>query len=576
MKKLFLFALLLVTTGLLADGVQPDGSGTEADPYQVETLDNLLWVSTTDSSWASHFIQTADIDATDTQNWNGGEGFSPIGFNDIRFTGAYNGQEHTIDGLYMNRPTLDYMGLFGKTNGATIENLGVINVNVIGQGKVGGLVGENHDDSFISACYSTGSVSGNEEVGGLVGKSRGNSTVTDCHSTVGVSGEGDVGGLVGNSFHSTINGCHSTGNVSGDYPAGGLVGRNEQSTVSDSYSTGNVSGGSHTGGLAGCNSWDSSISNCYSTGNVSGGSSVGGLVGHNYESTNIDCYATGNVSGGSKVGGLAGGHVIASIISNCYCTGNVEGDVFVGGLVGLNTNVAIINNSYCTGNVSGDDDVGGLLGFHGCSTISQCYSIGNVSGNTDVGGLVGMNEDSTVSSSFWNIETSGQATSAGGTGKTTAEMQDVATYTSLATPGLDAPWDFAGNPFDDIGNEDYWDIDGTTNSGYPFLSDAGVGIGDEEAVPAPTSAITLHPAFPNPFNPTTTIRFSVAKRQSATLQIFNLRGQLVKSYAVFAAGEHEVVWDGADNSGRGVGSGVYLYRLQSAGTQQVRKMVLLK
>ncbi|MCD4828147.1 MAG: T9SS type A sorting domain-containing protein [Candidatus Cloacimonetes bacterium] len=436
MRKLLLFALLLAVTGLWADGVQPDGSGAEDDPYQVATLDNLLWVSTNDSSWTSHFVQTADIDATDTQNWNDGEGFSPIGIEMATFTGAYNGQMHVIDDLYINRPSTYYQAFLGNTAGAIIENLGITNVDVTGYYCTGGLIGAS-ENSIISNCYSTGSMSGNFDTGGLVGLNGDNSTVSNCYST---------------------------GSVNGEYDVGGLVGWN-----SESY-----------------------VNNCYSTGSVNGVETVGGLVAWNDD----------------------------SYVSNCYCTGSVNGV----------------------------EDVGGLVGFTSTS-VNNC---------------------------FWDTETSGQSSSADGTGKTTAEMQDVATYTSLATPGLDSPWDFIGNPFDDIGNEDYWDIDGTTNSGYPFLTDVPVGIDDDGAVPEPISAITLHPAFPNPFNPTTTIKFSVAKRQSATLKIFNLRGQLVKSYPAFAGGNHEVVWDGADNSGRGVASGVYLYRLQSDSAQQVRKMALLK
>lgn len=77
-KLAFIVFTLLVSTCLSADGVEPVGSGTEADPYQVETLDNLLWISTNSGSWSSYFEQTADIDAAVTSGWNGGAGFSPF------------------------------------------------------------------------------------------------------------------------------------------------------------------------------------------------------------------------------------------------------------------------------------------------------------------------------------------------------------------------------------------------------------------------------------------------------------------------------------------------------------------
>ncbi|MCD4819475.1 MAG: T9SS type A sorting domain-containing protein [Candidatus Cloacimonetes bacterium] len=86
----------------------------------------------------------------------------------------------------------------------------------------------------------------------------------------------------------------------------------------------------------------------------------------------------------------------------------------------------------------------------------------------------------------------------------------------------------------------------------------------------------LQSAYPNPFNPTTTIKFSVKENEIAKLEIFNLKGQLVKSYSVFSAGSHLAEWNGKDNSGNKVGSGVYLYKLKSESTEQVRKMLMLK
>ncbi|MCD4817417.1 MAG: PKD domain-containing protein [Candidatus Cloacimonetes bacterium] len=329
--------ILISYIGLFADGVQPDGLGTEADPYQVASLDNLLWISTNNNSWieSTYFIQTADIDATDTENWNNEEGFSPIGNSNNNFYGNYNGQYYTIDGLYINRSTSHRQGMFGYTNGSTIVNIGLTNVAINGNYFVGALVGINNDHSIISNCFSTGNVSGDSNVGSLVGQ---------------------------NVNHCTISNCYSTGNVSSNfYYAGGLVGYNHSSTVS----------------------------NCYSEGNVGGYNLVGGLIGY-------------------------------------------------------------INYS---------------------STVSNCYSIGNVSGDGTVGGLIGDNVNSTISNSFWDIETSGQTTSDGGTGKTTSEMKDVSTYTDLSSIGLSTAWDFFGNPNDDTGVEDYWNIDGIRiNEGYPYLS----------------------------------------------------------------------------------------------------------
>jgi len=115
-------------------------------------------------------------------------------------------------------------------------------------------------------------------------------------------------------------------------------------------------------------------------------------------------------------------------VSNCYSTGNVNGtSYYVGGLVGENSN-GYVSNCYSTSSVSGDAAVGGLVGGNDDGIISNCFSTGSVSGDTRVGGLVGFNYKGKVTGSFWDTETSGQMTSDGGMGKTTAEMQMSITF----------------------------------------------------------------------------------------------------------------------------------------------------
>jgi len=133
-------------------------------------------------------------------------------------------------------------------------------------------------------------------------------------------------------------------------------------------------------------------------------------------------YSATYVASCGDVGGLVG--LNQGTVSNSYSTGNVTGDYNVGGLVGLNEGT--VSNSYSSGNVTSVESVGGLVGASN-GTVSNSYSTGNVTGDVNVGGLVGRN-DGTVNNSFWDTETSGQNSSAGGTGKTTAEMQDIATF----------------------------------------------------------------------------------------------------------------------------------------------------
>jgi len=223
-------------------------------------------------------------------------------------------------------------------------------------------------------------------------------------------------------------------NITGEDNVGGLVGWNQDGTVSDSYSTGSVTGGDECRGFGGLVGyiWDGNVSNSYSSGTVAGRELVGGLVGLNRGGTVSNSYATGSVTGGEYVGGLMGGNV--GTVSNSYSTSNVTGDEFVGGLVGWNT-------------------------YPG-STVSNSYSTGSVTGTSYAGGLVGTN-DGNVTNSFWDMETSGQSASDGGTGKTTAEMQDIGIFSV-------AGWYIIAVDHGSTNTTYTWNIVDTVT--YPFLS----------------------------------------------------------------------------------------------------------
>jgi hypothetical protein len=148
-------------------------------------------------------------------------------------------------------------------------------------------------------------------------------------------------------------------------------------------------------------------------------------------------YSLGDVTGEWAVGGLIGGN-LGGTVARSYSAASVAGDDYVGGLVG--DNQGRVSNSYSTGRVTGEWYVGGLVGDNDSTgTVSNSYSIGSVTGHSFVGGLVGSNWG-TVSNCFWNIETSEMIESDGGRGKTTAAMQDIATFTDTSTEGLDDPW----------------------------------------------------------------------------------------------------------------------------------------
>ncbi|MDP8321052.1 MAG: GLUG motif-containing protein [Candidatus Stygibacter australis] len=501
------------------------GDGSEGNPWQITDLDDLQYLSETSGYWGDFFIQTDDIDASTTSTWddgNGGdpEGFIPIGNSSDFFTGFYNGQGHVIDGLFINRVN-NNIGLFGRTSGAEIENIGIINSNITGWQYVGVLAGYTLGTSF--------------------------------------------------------NNCYTSGSVEGGYQTGGLIGMPFTS---------------------------SSITNCYAMSSVIGTSETGGLVGHS----------------------------LGSVISNCYANGSVS--------------------------------------------VTE-YS----------GGLIGFSETSTVQNCFWNSQTSGQTSSAGGTGKTTADMQNVATFTETDTEGLTTPWDFVTNPNDDSADDDYWDMDqlGTVNNGYPYLNwdylidpplpvtlssftaiyngdnpviqwitcsemqnsgwnvyrnceedyssslklniDLIPGAGsstemhnysyqdeyevehgtcyyywlesisnsggtenfgplslniphqeDEEEAPPVPDQFNLLPNYPNPFNPETCISYNLPFECQTELSIYNIKGKKIITLVngIQEAGFHSHIWNGKDENGLEISSGVYIYRLETEYYKMAKTMVLVK
>jgi hypothetical protein len=94
----------------------------------------------------------------------------------------------------------------------------------------------------------------------------------------------------------------------------------------------------------------------------------------------------------------------------------------------------------------------------------------------------------------------------------------------------------------------------------------------------PRSEVMLSQNFPNPFNPTTTIQFNLPTAGDVSLNVYNVRGQLVKnlSNGHYTSGNHTVVWNGTDNNNRSVASGIYFYRLEANNNVETKRMVLLK
>ena len=133
------------------------------------------------------------------------------------------------------------------------------------------------------------------------------------------------------------------------------------------------------------------------------------------------------------------------------------------------------------------------------------------------------------------------------------------------------------------GQQVYIGIRCVSNDAFIFFVDdftvhSNGGSVSNDDTTAPVLQTSLQGNYPNPFNPETTIRFSTAAAGPVRIDIYNARGQLVKSLMNESreAGNHSIVWNGTDNTGRSIGSGIYYYKMQAGSYTSTRKMVLMK
>ena len=315
--------------------VYMDGLGTAAYPYQISTAAQLKLFRdiVNDSNGQTQnrgacAVLTADIDLKN-EPWTPIGKYTDDGFDNTPYTGTFDGQGHTIKGLYVNLSDVA-VGLFGCLEDAVVRNLTV-----------------------------DGYVQGRHIVGGIAGKARAYgtdpSTVENCRNDCHVvceygTGSGSflyIGGIVGNAADTTIAGCVNTGVVeakgSNNYSsvAAGIVGSlYENVTVKNCYNTGeiNVTGdqlrAGTAGGIAGSDTnGGSTISDCYNLGAVkvtyTGSNNryiarVGGIMGDIFYTTVSNCYSVGTLksttgTGTSYIGGVVGKTAYNNTVENCYC-----------------------------------------------------------------------------------------------------------------------------------------------------------------------------------------------------------------------------------------------------------------
>ncbi len=371
------------------------GSGTLLDPYVIGDVNDLQAMG---NDLAGYYILNNDIDAAVTVGWNGGLGFVPIGVFATPFTGDFDGKGYYIADLTINRPLEQYVGLFGYVNGpGEFKNVSLINAVISGYSFCGSLIGYHETPGGpVSNCNSTGSVSAvRGATGGLLGYA--NNSVTNCYSDCAVT---------------VVNTLNTGGFQDDAVEVGGLI-------------------GTTLPGVAG-----QSVTNCYSTGAVSVTSlhrkvsSVGGLIGYSGGVVS-QCYSTSTLTinantTATEIGGFIGfcSWQVANVkVSDCYERGSLT----------IVAGVASYGDIGCF--IGALDSGGGMLG------VENCYAKGLLTYDPlkilTTGGFLADNYGpKPVTNCFWDTQSTGQAASpGGGTGKTTVEMQTLATYTN-------AGWDF--------------------------------------------------------------------------------------------------------------------------------------
>ncbi|MFH1195793.1 MAG: T9SS type A sorting domain-containing protein [bacterium] len=598
MKNLISILVLLLTQmvfGQIATAPVA-GDGSIGNPYQIVTLENLYWIAATDAvvpnptqatRSTAYYIQMNDIDASATSTWDGGKGFYRIADGTTVYTGTYDGGEHKITNLVINRPLENQVGLFGYCySGCSIKNLTLENCNVSGRERTGGLIGllyhaAANTSVTISNCHVSGTISGYSQAGGLIGYlwedagATGGETynvfVNNCSvsATVSTSNTARLGVLVGqctgnsSTKNPRISKCFSSGSASSNNTGGnvgGLIGSFDYATISNCYSTASVSGNvgdDAGGGFIGSTS-ESDIGYCYSTGTVSGfgGGDEYGFMGyyntpinvhHCYWDTETSGYTNAGISWGVYGKTTAEMKTISTFVDWDFDTiwEIVGGDGTNYPRLRDNPDAALpVELTTFTVKVSGSQ---AILNWQTATEVNN-YGF-EIERSTNLQGLADSKEDSNLGgfTSIGFVEGSGNSNSP-------------------------KEYHFADNEVA-AGKYSYRlkqiDIDGS----YSYSNEISVETRRGESLP---TKFELFQNYPNPFNPVTTIKYSIPVVETpymASLRVYDILGNEVETLVneVKEPGIYEVEFDGNK-----LPSGVYFYELRVDNFRSIKKLLLMK
>ena len=641
------------------------GAGTISNPFKISNIANLKWMSDKYSQWWQglntlvYFVQTEDIDAYDTINWNNGQGFIPIS----RFVGVFDGNNKKILNLYINieDEANDFnVGLFSYvTNNSVIKNLNLIDFQITASNtkigydaNVGAVAGYIHASTIINT-RATGvlnaSSMGMTLAGGIVGIAS-SSTITNNSANVNIESVNSswafAAGIAGELYNSNLTNSYANGNIlaidSQHTFASGIAANVENSTIANSYAIGSfIATGTNRAFAAGIGAQimsSSTISYSYSSGHIHAFAPnifSGGIAGIAVNGTqvqfsfwNLDttgqAHATSNGTPSTNYG-LNTFEMKSSVnyINNGWDFVNIW-DI----QPDINSGYPHLKNNYFENNVPKPVD---LIASQVQRTVElswqkpltepisyNIYKDGNLLTTTSELIFIdnGVMNDKYYTYGVTSNYQSGES-----------EPAEITIYVLYFTPPNNLSAEFNvdnvtlqweepdpitsekriafvvyrdDEPLAPIVRSDgfnFYDFHFEYNVEYTYyvkaiyeceteqesppsnsvviFIDDPTDIGDGTVIPTKTE---LYRNFPNPFNPETTIRFSVINSGNVSIQIYNLRGQKIKTLLEnnMDAGVHSVVWDGTDDSGRTVGSGVYFYQMQTTDFTDTKRMLLLK
>ena len=380
------------------------GSGTKLSPYIILTAEQLaklaFIVGANEKEYEGKYYKlAADIklnegkviddkgalvaDSAKLHKW------TPIGNSSVAFTGNFDGNGHTVSGMFINT-TSSHNGLFGNSSG-TVQNVTVADSWVTGGECTAGVIGSN-GGSVVNANNYASVVGLSDYVGGIAGQSNGSystTTIVKNSKNYGVvQGKNNVGGITGRAYQASMEKVENHGLIEGNEEVGGITGRGGYTYISVylfdckyAINTASITGKSSVGGIMGAAGYASpnisgnkiitTLDNAKNSGKINGEKYVGGVIGSANQTSICRVGNTSSIEGKQNVAGVIG-NIVSSTTSYMYNVGNVSGLGYVGGIFG-NNKEGVTSSAYSTGKVDGDSLVGLMIGYNYNTTMADYY-----------------------------------------------------------------------------------------------------------------------------------------------------------------------------------------------------------